>query len=612
MDSLRDFLKSWLGRALLIVCLASMAFLGMGDYFFGSALTAGQVARVGDIEVSTTSLQNEMNSTRNELLQRVDASLINEDALKAQILDNVIDRTLLEIQTQALGMRLSDEALSRILQTDPTFLDAEGNFSNDLFAQFLTQQGITKDVLFENMRKQMNIRQLTATILTAIYPMSQVNRLIDLQMDARQVWVQRLNWQTFADKVTVSDSEISAYYDANKDKLTAPAMVDLSYVELSPEALTVPAPTQAELEQAYANYLKDNQLGAKELAQILLTGSDAMQKAEKVQAELKAGKDFSELAKTYSEDPSGQSGGAIGKYNAAVFGADASKVDAAIAKLTEGQVSEPVQTSFGVHLFKVTGMAQAPSLDSLKETLMQTATEQKRAAMFADQVAIINNMVADGFGVKDIAQEMKLTVKTLADYPQTNNQTPLNQPVVIKAAFDEFTIQDQGVSANIELPNNTIWVQPSNYRAASPMSLAQATENIRQTLIKQKASELALAEAQTIAKGVAKDNLSGFDDLGVIGRQSTAITEQERASLFAQEAGADEVAAWAVLTDEGASVFVGGEIQTQSQAQMDETQKTQAASIMRDIVGQDYLSDYVEYLRSVHQVEINKEALSGS
>ena len=46
MDKLRDFLKSWPGRILLILCLSPLALLGVESYFGGN-VDPNQIAQVG-------------------------------------------------------------------------------------------------------------------------------------------------------------------------------------------------------------------------------------------------------------------------------------------------------------------------------------------------------------------------------------------------------------------------------------------------------------------------------------------------------------------------------------------------------------------------------------
>lgn len=609
MDKLRDFLKSWPGRIMLMICLLPMVLLGLESYLHQGRMTPNQVARVGDNAIDLQSLQAEANATRERLTQNVDGSAIDDKALNRQTLDTMINRALLEEQAKTLGMQVSDDAIQAMLVADPAFADESGNFSNDMFARFLQSRGMTKDMLFASQRRELNLRQLMNSILTnAIYTTPQVNRLMNLQSEARPIWVKRLSWQNYASQVSVSDGEIETYYNENKDKMVSPNRVDLAYIELTPESLPAVTVSDDELKVAYANHLKQNNLGQKQLAQILLTG-DKAKEATAIKAELDAGKDFAELAKAKSDDPSGESGGDIGTYNSTVFGDDASKVDAVVATLDVGQVSEPVVTSFGTHIFKVTKADSAPSLDELKDILTKEVIAQKQATQFDEKVSAINALVADSYGIKDIAGEMNLTVKTVADY-KDKGQDVLGQPAIIKAAFDETTIADGAVSPNIDLNGATLWVQPSNFRPSAPMDLATAKEQIKELLTIKKASELALKDAQAQAQAVSKDGLADFTEVGMTTRQNPVFNESERASLFATPVkDGDELVGWAVQSDTGASVIVGGKIETASSERMSDTEKTAAATMIKSVVGQDYLEDYLHYLKEVHTIELNEDAL---
>lgn len=620
MDKLRDFLKSWPGRILLIICLSPLALLGIEGYLQGN-VDPNQIAQVGESSVSLNEYQTAVNSRRSEILDQLpDASLLNEDVLYQQVLKGLVDRKLLEQQAGKLGMTVSDDTINRLLRDEEIFKNSQGEFSNEKFAAFLRQRGMTKAQLFAEFRNQLSLDQLNASIVgTAIYPMAAVNKLIDLQLESRNVWVHRINWQNYTDKVTVTPEDIKAYYDTNKETLKSRAMVDLAYIQLSPDTVQVPEVTEEDIEQQYAAYKQGLEaVDERELAQILVTGDDARQKATRIKAQLDQGADFAKLAKQYSEDPTGQQGGAIGRFNPSVFGEEASAVEAALQGLTVGEVSNPVKTSFGYQIFKVTkdDGAAVPSLESMRDVLTAKAKAYKREAAYADKVTAINDLAADGFSMQDIAQQEGLQVQTIKDYTKEDNTSVLSQPAVVNQAFDDFTIHDQAVTTGIEVGNGTVWVQPNNYRPIQTLSLEQASNDIRQRLLKQKASKLAIRDAKTIADTIKKpadmtNSPVPFQALGQVNRQSPQLSDKERSLAFSKPAPKGGVVAIAVQSEQGASILVADAVQTQSQSPLSDLQKAQTAAIIRDNLGQDQLQDYLEYLRMVYDVEVNEKNLAG-
>lgn len=615
MDKLRDFLKSWPGRILLILCLSPLALLGVESYF-GGGVDPNQIAQVGDASVGLSEYQTAVNNRRSEILEQVDdVSLLNEDVLHEQVLKGLIDRTLLEQQAGKLGMTVSDDTINRLLRQEEIFKDAEGNFSNDQFANFLRQRGMTKDQLFAEFRNQLSLDQLNASIVgTAVYPMQAVSQLIDLQLESRNIWLYRFKWQDYAEQVKLSKNDIQAYYDANKDTLKSESMVDLAYLQLSPQSIQVNDVTKEDLQQQYEAYKQGQAVtDERRISQILLTGNDAKTRADKVKVRLNKGESFVALAKSESDDPSGETGGDIGRFNPTVFGNDAAAVEKALEGLSVGDVTAPIKTSFGYQIFAVTedNGTKIPSLESMRDELTAKAKEYKRQEMYADKVTAINDLAADGFSIEDIAQQENVALKRIKDYPRENNQSVLSQPAVIKQAFDEFTIQDQAVTAGIEVGNSTVWVQPSNYRPTKTLTLAAATPKITQILRQQKATALALKEAKALAANIktpadiAKQPVR-LQSLGEINRQTTRLTEKERGLAFSQQAPDNGVAAIASETEVGATLLVGDRIKTEQQSPLSEMQRAQTATIIRDNLGQDQLQDYLDYLRLMYKVEINE------
>ena len=621
MDKLRDFLKTWPGRLLLMLCLAPLALLGIESYI-GGGVDPNQIAQVGEASIGLPEYQTAVNNRRSEILGQIDdASLLNEDVLHEQVLKGLIDRTLLEQQAGKLGMTVSDDTINRLLRQEDTFKDENGEFSNDLFANFLRQRGMNKEQLFAEFRNQLSLDQLNASIVgTAIYPMKAVSQLIDLQLESRNVWLYRLSWKDYQQQVKISEKDVQTYYDANKDTLKSTATVDLAYIQLSPSTMPVEEVTQKELQQQYEGYKQELAINdEREISQILLSGDKAKERANKVKESLDKGASFAVLAKQESDDPSGSTGGAIGRFNASVFGSDAKVVEQALQGLKVGDVTAPIKTSFGYQIFTVTkdNGPTVPSLESMRDALLVKAKEYKRQAAYADKVTAINDLAADGFSIEDISQQENVSLRRIKDYRKENNQSALAQPAVIKQAFDEFTIQDQAVTAGIEVGTGTVWVQPSNYRPTKTLSLKAATAQITQLLRQQKATALALKDAKQIAANIKtvadiQKQSVNFQSLGAVNRQSALLSEKERGLAFSQKAPINGVVAIAGATVVGASIVVGDPIQTQQQTQLSDLERRQTANIIRDNLGQDQLQDYLEYLRLLYKVEVNDANIAGA
>jgi peptidyl-prolyl cis-trans isomerase C len=118
---------------------------------------------------------------------------------------------------------------------------------------------------------------------------------------------------------------------------------------------------------------------------ILATEKDGEQKAQAVLDELKAGKDFAEVAKAQSQDPgSAANGGDLGFF---AKGRMAKPFEDAAFGMKVGELSGLVKSQFGIHIIKVTDRKEAGKRpfaevrdDLLKEISQRILTEGRMKA----------------------------------------------------------------------------------------------------------------------------------------------------------------------------------------------------------------------------------------
>ena len=130
------------------------------------------------------------------------------------------------------------------------------------------------------------------------------------------------------DKV-VPESEIRAFYEKNKDRLTLQEEVRVRQIFVSPRA-------ESEIKNSEGNDAK--------------TEIEAKQKIESIGAELKKGTDFAEIAKRLSEDPSALQGGEMPWFGR---GKMVQAFEDTAFKLSPGQISEPLKTEFGYYILQL-------------------------------------------------------------------------------------------------------------------------------------------------------------------------------------------------------------------------------------------------------------------
>jgi len=179
------------------------------------------------------------------------------------------------------------------------------------------------------------------------------------------------------------ETYISAYYGM-KDEDELKDLLSLNYKR---NTWTQDYAKETVTEKQINEYYETEVYGDIEASQILITidakndatddekkkaENEALEKAKKVIKELKAGKDFAELAKEYSKDEtSAKNGGSLGKVN---DGDLADEALDALRNLKDGSyTTSPVKSSYGYHILYRTSQDKKKELDdTLKDEIKTT------------------------------------------------------------------------------------------------------------------------------------------------------------------------------------------------------------------------------------------------
>lgn len=145
--------------------------------------------------------------------------------------------------------------------------------------------------------------------------------------------------------VSVTDEEAKNFYDGHPDQFTQPERVHVRHILVSDD----------------------------------VTSADTI---AKVQAELKGGASFDELAKAHSLCPSSAQGGDLGEVSKGQMVPEFES--AAFALKNPGDVSEPVKTQFGWHVIKLESRIPetVEPFDTVKPQLLQYLANEKKGEAF--------------------------------------------------------------------------------------------------------------------------------------------------------------------------------------------------------------------------------------
>lgn len=102
---------------------------------------------------------------------------------------------------------------------------------------------------------------------------------------------------------------------------------------------------------------------------------EAKKKAEEALAKIKAGEDFAEVAKEYSEDSTASNGGELGTFGR---GKMVTEFEDASFAMKAGEISDIVETQYGYHIIKVTDRVdKQETYNDVKDQIKSTLAGEK-------------------------------------------------------------------------------------------------------------------------------------------------------------------------------------------------------------------------------------------
>ena len=180
-----------------------------------------------------------------------------------------------------------------------------------------------------------------------------------------------------APKVKVSDAAIQKYYDENKTKFTKPVMYRVSHIHTT----TINNESKPE-----------DETSKKKAARLTkMINDDARKKINSILKKVQAGKNFSDLAKRYSEDEaSKESGGSLGELHP---GSTIPEISDAMTNLKEGETSGIIKSQFGYHIIKLDEIIPSAMIpfSETKSDIMNLLLKLETQKLFTTYVEDLGN-----------------------------------------------------------------------------------------------------------------------------------------------------------------------------------------------------------------------------
>jgi peptidyl-prolyl cis-trans isomerase D len=621
LESLRKGAGSIIGVGFVLLLVASFIIWFPAGWFQGYG--AQDIITVGDVKIGS----QEYMRTQQEVLRAMSAqagrSLSMQEAralgLDQLVLARLIGGAALDTHAQALGLSISDKALLDGIMSEPAFKDATGNFNPSAFQQLLyslnmTEQSYLASRREDNLRQQI-ISTLGEVVNTPEMLIEALNRYHGESRTLRYVLVPSSVAGTIPEP---SDAELKRYYETHASKFTQPEFRKIGVLAVTPDTLKDQIEiTDGDLRAAFEVNKDKLNTPEKRLVQQIPFPDLAAAKAafEKIQS----GTDFLTVAK---EQGLSEADIDLGTLSRTEF-ADPIIGEAAF-NLEANTVSEPVTGKLGsVVLLRVTAIqpGKTPTLEEAKDNLEKDLRKEQASAAIFDLHDKIEDFLASGATLSEIADKLKLNYQ-LVDQVDRNGRKPdgsavtlPSQKEILNAAFatdagvenDPIDAQDDGV----------IWYEVLGVVPQQLKSFDQVKDEVakdwRAEETRTKVAKYAQNLVESLKGGKTLEDIA--KDLNVEVLTSDPL-KRESISVNVLPASVEQAFALPEKgygsgpsgVDEGRIVFKVDKVTPPEPLSASEFERLKAQIGL--LMSQDAITEYSEALENRYGVTINRQALA--
>ena len=511
--AIRERIMGVVGWVILGILFVAFAFFGLNSYLQGNA--ANYAAAVNDQEISLARHQRAYQQLRTRMAdmlgQNFDVAQLNEDILKANALQQLINEELLLQAADAEGYAASNQLVAAQINAIGAFKE-DGIFSKTLYERVLGYQGIRPQNFEHSLKQEIIANQYRDGIRrTAAATAAGLSQAFVLEGQQRRFNYIVLPLQSFGDPLEITDQDIEDYYASHSDAFMTAERVKVQYLELDVSTLDpgigIDEQTVQELynEQA-AKYVTPEERHARHILVRLLPDADeaataaALEKAQGIVARLDAGESFEDLAKELSDDPgSAANGGDLGFFGRGVM---APEFETAVFELQQGERSQAVKTPFGFHIIELVEIKPevATPLAEVRDQLVDQLLAEARADIFYERSETLSSLTFEQpDSLQGAAAALELDIRE-SDWISRKGGTGIaSNSAIVETAFSEDVLLNGNNSAAIEIaPDHVVVMRMLEHQQAAQQPLEEVRAVVEQLTRDEQARALAEARGKEL------------------------------------------------------------------------------------------------------------------
>lgn len=448
----------------------------------------------------------------------LDAKVLESPEARFETLERLVREEVLEEALQDSRLGISDARLAKELQQNPTIAalrKPDGQLDVERYRQLVASQGLTPEGFEANVRHSISVRQVEGGLTGSSFaPKGVADLALNAFFQRREVQLARYKPEDYAEKITLSDAEIEAFYQANTALFQAPETVDVEYLVLDLDAIKKTlsisdADLKAYFDQNSARLQSKEERRA---SHILINAPKEMKASERQKAKevaqqllvkvLEKPATFAAMASKFSQDSGSAAKG--GDLDFFARGAMVKPFEDAVFSMRKGEISKIVESDFGYHIIMLTDVKTPaqPTFESVKTTLEGELKTQQAQRKFAELAEVFSNGAYEqSDSLKPLAERLHLDIKTATGLEQKaspGTSGVLANPKLLAAIFSSDALDKKHNTEAVEIaPNQLATARITAHSPARTLALDVVRGKAKARLLTNRALELAKKEGQS-------------------------------------------------------------------------------------------------------------------
>jgi peptidyl-prolyl cis-trans isomerase D len=413
LEMFRRGAQGWVAKIFFTILVASFAIWGVADVFRGYG--EGALARVGKTEISTgdfqTAFQNQVDQLRRRYGPRMTADMARLSQVDQQVLQQLVANAAVENHARTLKLGVSEKAIVDSIKKEPSLQGADGKFSRLAFDSVLRQAGVSERA-FITEQKRLEVRnQLTQALLTgANVPAATIELLHKFREETRTAQYFNVDPARIVKLAEPDEAKLKETFEANKKQFVTQEQRKLAVLMLT--SGDIKKRVSVSDDDIKADYEGDkerfNVPEKRKVQQIALPDKAAAEKALKAVA---SGKSFADIAKDAGAKESDIELGLMTKKELI----DPKVADAAFA-LVKDKISGLVEGQFATVLLKVVEIqaGKQRTLDEVKGEIRDALAAKRTNEEVQKLQTQVEDARANGKTLKEAAELLKVLFVEIA------------------------------------------------------------------------------------------------------------------------------------------------------------------------------------------------------